>query len=71
MPAMSKITHLTDGSFRATRMATKCWQAARAIWRAQHPAIEDAGMPRRPANGPIAGATDLEERLQLLFSAGF
>jgi hypothetical protein len=71
MPATSKITHLTESSFRATRMAATCWQTARAILRARHPDVEDARTPRCPATEPIAEATDPEGRLQQLFSAGF
>lgn len=72
MPAMTKIMCLTSASLPATWMAASCWRAARAIWQALDPAVEDDGTTRCCAAGDaIAEAADREERLRLLFSAGF
>jgi hypothetical protein len=70
MPATRKITHPTNGCLEAT-LAAKCWQATCVIWRGLDPVIEEVGTRRCPTNGSIAKAMELEERHQLMFSAGF
>ena len=74
MLAKSKATdrhpNQADAFLRALRMAARRWHAAGSIQRIQRPTInEAASLPG--LGGRAAAATDLEQRLQLLFSCGF